>query len=83
MDLFGGPTMRRPRGRPRQRGRLWVAVALVAAAVGGAVVFLAFHRDMETAREALSRDIRCNHQKLDELAAKAMPPEHLIATAKP
>lgn len=40
-------------------------------------------RDMETAREALSRDIRCNHQKLDELAAKAMPPEHLIATAKP
>lgn len=54
MDLFGGPTMRRPRGRPRQRGRLWVAVALVAAAVGGAVVFLAFHRDMETARAQTS-----------------------------
>ena len=34
-------------------------------------------RDMPVAREALSRDIRCNHAKLEELAGKAMAAPHL------
>lgn len=50
MDLFGGPSMRRPRATSRRRGRLAGVATLVAAAIVAAVVSVDFHRDMRTAR---------------------------------